>query len=141
MLTGQEGFDMVIRCAEIATLAHQGQFCRDGVTPYIEHPRRVACRLTTFDEKCVAWLHDVIEDANLHGYRLNDKGVPAYITNAVIDLTKFPSDPLEVYYERIKKNPLAKAVKIQDMLHNLSDNPTKKQVIKYSKGLLFLLED
>ena len=47
----------------IATKAHEGQYRRDGVTPYIEHPKAVAARVRG-DEKAemVAWLHDVIED-------------------------------------------------------------------------------
>jgi (p)ppGpp synthase/HD superfamily hydrolase len=47
----------------IATKAHEGQYRRDGVTPYIEHPKAVAARVKG-DEKAemVAWLHDVIED-------------------------------------------------------------------------------
>jgi (p)ppGpp synthase/HD superfamily hydrolase len=128
-------------CNYIATQAHYGQFRRDGVTPYIAHPEAVAGRLTTFDEKAVAWLHDVIEDTSIQGFQLLNKGVPARIVGAVVDITKYPGESITIYYERVKKNPLAKAVKIEDMLHNLSDTPTKKQIIKYAKGLLFLLED
>ena len=47
---------------EIATSAHEGQTRRDGVTPYIEHPKAVARRVHTDDEKAVAFLHDIIED-------------------------------------------------------------------------------
>jgi hypothetical protein len=45
------------------------------------------------------------------------------------------------YLEPIKNNPLAKKVKIADMLANLADSPTEKQIQKYAKGLLFLLDD
>ncbi len=31
-------------------------------------------------------------------------------------------------------------VKIADMLSNLADNPTDKQIKKYAKGLLFLVD-
>jgi len=47
----------------------------------------------------------------------------------------------EDYLEDVKKNPLARTVKIADMLSNLADNPTKNQIIKYSKGLLYLHEN
>lgn len=128
-------------CANIATEAHAGQYRRDGLTPYIDHPKAVVHRMSTIDEKCVAWLHAVIEDTPLMGCHLVNKGVPSTIVSAVIDITKYQEESITEYYERVKKNPLTKAVKIQDMLHNLSDTPTKKQVIKYSKGLLFLLEE
>ncbi len=34
----------------------------------------------------------------------------------------------------------ASRVKIADMLHNLSETPTKNQVKRYAKGLMFLLD-
>ena len=44
-------------------------------------------------------------------------------------------------FQDIKQNKLAKSVKIADMLDNISDKPTEKQILKYAKGLAFLLED
>jgi len=40
----------------------------------------------------------------------------------------------------VKCNELARKVKIADMLSNLADNPTDKQIKKYAKGLLFLVD-
>ena len=128
-------------CAKISYEAHDGQYRRDGLTPYIDHPREVANRVTTFDEQCLAWLHDVLEDTGLTAQALRDKGVPEQIIDGVTYMTKRDGESYIDYLCGIRNNPLAKSVKIADMLHNLSDNPTRKQVIKYSKGLLFLLED
>lgn len=48
-----------------ATMIHEGQFRADGVTPFINHPARVAelVERNGGDEcaVCVAWLHDVVE--------------------------------------------------------------------------------
>lgn len=55
---------------------HQGQFRRDGVTPYSTHPRRVArsiiARYAHQDQtvelylaQCAAYLHDVVEDCGV----------------------------------------------------------------------------
>ena len=136
-----DGYNTNLLCAEIAICAHQGQTRRDGLTPYIEHPQAVAARMSTFDEKGVAWLHDVLEDTGLTDQDLLDKGVPQRIVDGVTYMTKREGESYIDYLCGVRNNPLSKAVKIADMLHNLSDAPTRKQVIKYAKGLLFLLED
>ncbi len=48
---------------DIARKAHQGQFDKAG-EPYINHPLRVMEKMTTEEEKIVAILRDVVEDAN-----------------------------------------------------------------------------
>lgn len=136
-----DGYSLTLLCAEIAICAHQGQFRRDGVTPYIEHPKAVASKMITFEEKAVAWLHDVLEDTELTAQDLIDKGVPERIVDGITYMTKREGESYTGFLCIVSNNPLAKAVKIQDMLHNLSDNPTRKQVVKYAKGLLFLLEE
>lgn len=54
---------------EFATKIHEGQFRADGVTPFINHPARVAelVERNGGDERavCVAWLHDVFEEGIL----------------------------------------------------------------------------
>ena len=132
----------------IATKAHEGQCRRDGVTPYIEHPKAVAA-IVGGDEKAemVAWLHDVIEDTAKKDKdkrkvrnSLKKKGVPSDVIEAVDLMTHSKGKSYGKYLEPIKSSPLAKKVKIADMLANLSDSPTKKQIKKYSRGLLFLLD-
>jgi (p)ppGpp synthase/HD superfamily hydrolase len=125
----------------IAAQAHWGQTRRDGVTPYINHPKAVAERVRgDIDAEMVAWLHDVLEDTDLTANDLLDKGVPFNVIEAVIWLTKTKGVSYETYLALIKKNPLARKVKIADMLANLSDAPSEKQIVKYAKGLLYLYE-
>jgi len=122
----------------IAEKAHCGQFRRDGITPYIEHPRQVADMLTYEDQKCVAWLHDVIEDTQMTMEDLGRMGVRPRIAIAVSALTKREGMTYTNYLHQVKSNDLATVVKIADMLCNLLDSPTQKQIEKYKQGLMFL---
>lgn len=124
----------------IALLAHEGQYRRDGVTPYSKHLEDVARRVSGDpDAEMVAWLHDILEDTKETDESLAAKGVPMHVRTAVYWLTKPEGFEYMRYLQHLKDHPLAKKVKIADMLSNLSDDPTDKQIKKYCKGLLFLL--
>jgi len=127
---------------EIARRAHAGQFRRDGRTPYIAHPAGVAAKVGNNEIRlAVAWLHDVLEDTAETPATLAAAGMTAEVIEAVLCLTKQPEDSYEVYLLGVLNNPLARAVKIADMLHNLSDHPTPKQIRKYAGALLQLVEE
>ena len=132
-----------IKTAEgIATKAHEGQFRKGGEIPYITHPQRVARRVKGDPEaEAVAWLHDVLEDSDYTEGDLLQEGIPANVVEAVKVLTKSKEIPYTEYLENVRENALAKKVKVQDMLDNLSDKPSKNQILKYSKGFLVLLRD
>ena len=131
----------IIEIAEnIARNAHQGQYRKDGITPYITHPERVADRLSTdTDAQTVAWLHDVLEDTGVSEASLIAAGIAENIGLAVTLLTKSDGIDYEDYLIKVRDNDLALKVKIEDMLDNLLDSPTKKQIVKYARGLLILL--
>jgi len=124
---------------EIATKAHLGQFRRGGVIPYIEHPKAVVSRVGD-DQKAqiVAWLHDVIEDTSETAESLIQAGIPSDLVAAVELVTKPREAVYDVYLEDIASCPIASKVKVADMLSNLADKPTNKQIQKYAKGLLRL---
>ncbi len=126
----------------IASAAHEGQYRRDGSTPYIEHPRAVARRVAG-DERAeaVAWLHDVLEDTAETSQSLAEKGIPDDVIASVEALTKTDGIEYELYLDGILADPLARRVKIADMLTNLSDQPTSKQIRKYATGLLKLVDE
>src|SRR5690606_3181553 len=118
--------------ATIALLAHAGTTRRDGVTPYIEHPRDVVRRVAgNEDAEAVAWLHDVLEDTSETEESLRAKGVSERIIAAVKAMTKRPGESYDAYLGRVKENGLARKVKVADMLSNLSDAPTDRQILKY----------
>jgi (p)ppGpp synthase/HD superfamily hydrolase len=130
--------EQIILATQIAWTGHSGQFRRDGVTPYFSHVYAVAMAMDTEDEGCVGILHDILEDTDETRESLIEKGIALHIVDAVEAMTKQRGDDYKDYLNRVKSNELARKVKIQDMLHNLSDSPTEKQIKKYTEGLEFL---
>lgn len=130
---------IVDQARQVATRAHAGQFRRDGSTPYINHPAAVVKRLwaESPEIQATAWLHDVIEDTIETADSLRAAGIPEAVIEAVQVLTK-SDDTYENYLAGVRSNPIALRVKIADMLANLSDAPTAKQMTKYIRGLAFL---
>lgn len=134
--------DLIELARTIATQAHDGQFRRDGVTPYIKHPAAVASRAPKAPaSQAAAWLHDVLEDTELSRDDLIAQGIPEDVVVAVEALTKQDDLSYEENLQRVAANELARGVKIADMLSNLADSPTKNQIRKYAHGLLRLLEE
>lgn len=133
--------DIIEISKRVASRAHSGQHRRDGWTPYINHPAAVSGKLA--DESSVviatAWLHDVLEDTAETPETLRAAGLPDSVIHAVEVLTKTESVSYEEYLRGVRQNWIARKVKIADILHNLSDAPTDRQIIKYAKGLLLLL--
>ncbi len=134
------GSALVLLASQVASRAHSGQHRRDGWTPYINHPAAVAEKLAGEQPEVVAtaWLHDVLEDTAETPDTLRRAGLPNEVIEAVKILTKSGSG-YESYLTCVKEHPIACKVKIADMLANLGDAPTEKQIVKYSRGLLFLL--
>lgn len=132
--------DIVTLCKAIAHRAHAGQFRRDGVTPYIVHPEAVARRLEGDPAaQATAWLHDVLEDTAVTEADLESAGVSRPIVDAVRLLTKVDGADYEAYLREIRNHPLARKVKVADMLANLGDAPSERQILKYARGLIVLL--
>lgn len=122
----------------IATAAHYGQFRRDGVTPYITHSEAVAAAVDDV-LKPIAWLHDVCEDTWICGGLLYDAGLPLYVCNAVLLLTRPKGGSYEGYIKRMLHEPQAVIVKLADIHHNLSCDPSQQSIEK-SKWALPMLE-
>ena len=129
------------RAIEIATEAHRGQLDKAG-NEYIGHPLRVMAMGKTTEEKIVGILHDVVEDSSWTFERLAAEGFSALIIETLRCLTKQPdSEPYDKYIARIKHNPLAVAVKLNDLTDNmdirrlpyLSDKDVKR-LKKYLKA-------
>ena len=128
----------------IATEAHRGQFDKAGID-YIEHPIYVASQVDTEEEKAVALLHDVIEDSPFTAKELLLAGLPETVVTAVQVLTKKKEQDYQTYLETVKKNPLARLVKLADLKHNsdlsrLSSITEKdrERLKKYKKAIDFL---
>lgn len=105
----------------IAYVAHRGQVDKAGAV-YIDHPRRVAERLTDPSQVAAAWLHDVIEDCGITAGDLRDAGIPDHVVEAVVLLTRTDGQPSEDYYAGIRANPVALAVKLADIADNTDED-------------------
>lgn len=107
------------RAIEIATEAHKGQFDKAG-RDYIEHPLRVMEMGKTEEEKIVGVLHDVVEDTPWTFEALEAEGFAPEIIAALKCVTKVTeNENYDDFIERVKKNPLAVAVKINDLSDNM----------------------
>ena len=107
------------RAIEIATNAHRGQLDKAG-NDYIGHPLRVMAMGQTTEEKIVGVLHDVVEDTVWTFEQLEAEGFSADIIEALRCLTKqSASEPYDKFIARIKHNPLAVAVKLNDLSDNM----------------------
>ncbi len=136
------------RAAEIAYNAHMGQRDKAGM-PYIFHPYHVAEQMKDEATACAALLHDVAEDTAV---TLDDlaKEFPPEIIGALRLLTHDPKDDYMDYVAKIKKNPIARAVKIEDLKHNSDisrmseDSPLYERALalrkKYAAALALLEE-
>ena len=107
------------RAIEIATQAHQGQFDKSG-KDYIGHPLRVMEMGKTEEEKIVGVLHDVVEDSAWTFEALEAEGFSQEIIAALRCVTKLhENEKYDDFIERVRKNPLATAVKINDLTDNM----------------------
>ena len=108
---------------ELAEAAHAGQTRNDKKTPYFEHVKEVAARVSGWDLKTVAILHDTIEDTVITAADLLSVGFPKRIVKAVEALTK-PKDCKDYLGEvrrKVLPNKLARMVKISDNYANMRD--------------------
>lgn len=95
----------------LARRVHAGDVDKAGV-PYIEHPRRVAAKLTKPNARTVAWLHDVLEDTPTTESELRAQ-FDGEVVDAVVALTRIDGEAPEAYYARVRANELG--------LHRLTD--------------------
>lgn len=118
-----KGKKMYTRAYALARKAHAGQKRKDKKTPYFEHVKEVASRVSGWDLKTVAILHDTIEDTKVTAQSLLDEGFPKQIVKAVVALTKPKGckNYLGEVRRKVLPNKLARAVKISDNYANMRD--------------------
>ena len=130
---------------KLALTAHWGQKDKGGM-PYIMHVIHVADRCFTDSEKCVALLHDVIEDAHMSAESLREMGIAEWIVDAVVTLTRKSNETYDEYITRVGKEKIPRVVKIEDLKHNIDIKRIKRPVqrdydrIKMYKNALEYLE-
>lgn len=130
-----------VKTAEsIARIQHKKQTRWDGITPYIEHPKRVANLMSTDSQIATAWLHDVLEDTNITLKELQNAGIPGPVLAALKAITKKPNESYLHYIIRVSKCKLATEVKIADIKDNVNSLPKGNRIRheKYSLALYIL---
>lgn len=127
----------------IAYNAHANQFDKAGV-PYIFHPIHLAEQMDTEIECIIALLHDVVEDTKVTFEQLEKE-----FSKEIIEILKLLTHDKETdymeYVKIIKENPIAKKVKIADIIHNADETRletiTENDILrreKYQKALEIL---
>lgn len=132
----------VRRALKLAIKAHQNK--QYHIFPYILHPLMVASRLTGKNQIAVALLHDVVEDSEDVTLATIRKKCGGKVAAAVDALTKRKvEDYFKDYLPRLKKNPLAWAVKLADLEVNIFTslhlNPDATRLRKYLKARAYML--
>ena len=145
---------LIQEAMKLAYKAHQGQKDPSGV-PYIFHPFYVAelvCRTKAEETPaCVALLHDVLEDTDVTLKDLEEQ-FPKEVTEAVVLLTRSPEENYFDYIRKLKKNPVARQVKVMDLHHNMnkgrlegcknvSEDQKKCWNEKYNRALCILMQN
>jgi len=128
-MTPEESSAVAI-AAITATGAHRHQARRDGLTPYIVHPARVAALARHFggspEAVIAAWLHDVIEDCG-------DSGGAA--VRDALRAMRLPADRKRRIYEMIlaltKDSAIAgKDERLDDSLHRVLASHPEATLVK-----------
>jgi (p)ppGpp synthase/HD superfamily hydrolase len=144
--------DLVQRALDFASGKHAGQYRKDGVTKYIEHPKGVMAIVRDqfgIDDPEVlaaALLHDTIEDTTTDFDDLEGR-FGRRVATWVAVLTKdkrLPEARRErEYFDGLKRGPLqAKVCKIADSLHNLrdADDAKRPKAVKKARKLLSIFK-
>ena len=129
----------------LATRQHEGQVDKAGM-PYITHSMRVAGRLESPEAQVVGWLHDTVEDTGLTLAEVEAQFGPD-TAGAVDAVSRREGEAWEDYLERVRANPVARQVKISDLIDNSNlgriPHVTLRDVErqeKYNRALKMLLE-
>jgi len=119
-----------------------------GDKPYVYHLDQVADNVSAMGyvesapEYITAYMHDLGEDTNC-SYLEIKQAFGWKVATATETLAKCDEVPYDVYIKNIKKNRIARIVKIADTKANLKqsilDND-KNRIVKYAKQLMLLEE-
>lgn len=119
---------------QFAKAKHQGQVDKSGA-PYVQHVIRVARKTKSLDEKILALLHDTLEDTETTLEEIIDLGVDNKIIEALQLLTHQKGSDYQEYLTKIKKNSLAKTVKLADIADNLDPQRLEKLPLELRERL------
>lgn len=146
----------ISRASEIARVAHEGQTDKAGKNYFEGHLTSVALLGKTWQEEVLGYLHDVAEDTSITEEGLmsllqKDEKMPQNDAEEILAALKllnsrnFPDR--ETYLKAVKNNPLARAVKLNDLTNNMDltriANPSEKdnaRVERYRREMAWMKE-
>lgn len=132
---------------QICFAAHKYQKDKSGL-PYFIHPLHLAEQMETEEEVCTALLHDVMEDTDCTLEDLRQRGFPEAVLQALQLLTRDPRTDYLKYVARLRLNPIARRVKMADLVHNSDRNRLdrltdrdRRRLLKYRMARAILEDD
>lgn len=114
----REDTGVVEKALEVAECCHCDQKDKAG-KPYIEHPKRVASRCATDEERAVALLHDTMEDCGMTAERFRELGFGEEIIEAVVSVTRRKHEDYFDFVRRAGRNRIGRVVKMHDLEDNM----------------------
>lgn len=142
---------LLSKAYSIACSAHAGVRRKTG-EPYINHPLRVALRLSanghSEEAVAVALLHDAVEDSALELQDLRAMGFSEAVVDGVDSVTKREGEPYTEAVIRATKNRIGRWVKLADNLDNsceeqlapFNEQKRLKQKRKYAPARALLVQ-
>lgn len=125
----------------LATKLHEGQKHKISGDDYITHPIAVSSKFEDEPHKIAAILHDTVEDTDLTLNDLRNIGLDENTVQCIDILTHKDDQTYLDYILLTKKNEMSKRIKIEDLKHNLSDNPVSKCSKDKYLMALYILEE
>lgn len=125
----------------LAEHLHRLHFRRGG-EPYARHLERVAQIVSheTKETQALAWLHDSMEMTMISEDDLRSIGFCPDFVEDLKDITKVDREPYRDYINRVARaNSRVVAVKIADIIDNLTDSPNEERKEKYKAAMIQLL--
>lgn len=146
----ENSLNLLERAKNLSAELHKGQTDLAGKDYFTAHINTVVGSVGGLNESVyyiiTAYLHDVLEDTDITADELYEE-FPREIVDAVVCLTKNKNESYEDYINRVKKNPMAKTVKICDLANNMDlsrlNSVTEKdleRLSKYSKAFALLMK-
>lgn len=134
----QESDNLIYKSLEIANILFRHDTDKGGL-PYLLHLMYVYRHVDSITEKCIALLHDVIEDKKVTKEELIDIGFSKEIVDAVCILTRVKPIEYNDYIDNIIKYGSKEAlrVKLADLKNNMDltriKNPSLKDYERVEK--------
>lgn len=149
--------DEYFKAHELAEKYHAGQFDIGG-HPYIDHVVYVARNAKEYIQSdsmqdcytamTAGVLHDIIEDCGLTKSDLMAAGISLCVIDIIQKLTHDKKVPYKDYIINIKKDDIARAVKLADLSNNMDvrrlkkiDNNAIRRLKKYFYSYKFLMDE